>query len=77
MLTKQEILLGRGAWAESGGVREPRVLPGGDTSLSQDGFQCEGFWEVGHLLPPPFGPSQILLVSFPWQYLVLYQDLLL
>ena len=27
-------------------------------SLSQDGFQCEGFWTVGrthHLLPPPFG----------------------
>ena len=45
--------------------------------MGLDGFQCEGFWEVGHLLPPPFGPSQILLVSFPWQYLVLYQDLLL
>ena len=29
VLTKQEILLGRGAWAESSGVRGPRVLPGG------------------------------------------------
>ena len=29
-------------------------------SLSQDGFQREGFWEGGRtyfLLPPPFGPS--------------------
>ena len=28
------------------------------TSLSQDGFQCKGFWEVGRtyygLAPPPF-----------------------
>ena len=45
--------------------------------LSRDGFQSEGFWGLGCLLPPPFGPSQILLVSFPRQYLVLYQDLLL
>ena len=31
MLTKQELLLGRGAWAESRRVREPRrtVLPYG------------------------------------------------
>lgn len=31
-------------------------------SLSQDGFQPQGSWEVRHLLPPT-GPSQILLVS--------------
>ena len=30
--------------------------------LSQDGFQHQGSWEVGHLLPPT-GPSQILPVS--------------
>ena len=33
-------------------------------SFNQDGFQLGRFWEVGrtqHLLPPPFGPSQILL----------------
>ena len=29
------------------------------------------------LLPPPFGPSWILLVIFQWQYLILYWDLLL
>ena len=49
-------------------------------SLSQDGFQREGFWDVGRtycLLPPPFGPSQILLVSFPKQHYVLDPDLLL
>lgn len=34
------------------------------TSLSQDGFWQQGFWEIGHLLPP-FGPSWILLVSLP------------
>ena len=33
------------------------------TSLGQDGFQRQGSWEVGQLLPPT-GPSQILLVSF-------------
>lgn len=27
--------------------------------LSQDGFQCQGFWDVGHLLPP-VGPAHIL-----------------
>ena len=31
-------------------------------SLSQGGFQRQGSWEGGHLLPPT-GPSQILLVS--------------
>ena len=30
--------------------------------LSQDGFQCQGSWEVGCLLPAT-GPSQSLLVS--------------
>ena len=33
------------------------------TSLSQAGFQCEHFWEVGrtyHLLPPPLGLFGIL-----------------
>lgn len=30
--------------------------------LSQDGFQRQGCWDVGHL-PLPIGPSQILLVS--------------
>ena len=73
MLTKQEILLGRGAWAESGGVREPRVLPGGDTSLSQDGCQRGGFWEVvGHVVSPfdlsrtlPFGGGLLVPCSLP------------
>ena len=39
-----------------------RVLPGGAASLSLDGFQHQGCWEVGHLLPP-IGPSRILPVS--------------
>ena len=30
--------------------------------LSQDGFWCQGSWEVAHLLPP-VGPSQILPFS--------------
>ena len=75
LLTKKETLLGRGAWAESSRVREPRrtALAHGTgfmviglvsglslanhsdsgsflvarASLSQDGFQREGFWEVG------------------------------
>ena len=37
------------------------------TSLSQDGFQREGFWEVGRiywLLPSPFGPSWTLSCYF-------------
>ena len=36
-------------------------------SLSQDGFQRKGFWELGrtcHLLPPPFSLSLIVLVRF-------------
>ena len=32
------------------------------SSFSQDGFQRQGSWEVGQLLPPG-GPSQILPVS--------------
>ena len=33
------------------------------TLLSQDGCQCEGFWEaVGHVVPP-FDISQVLLVG--------------
>lgn len=40
-----------------------RVLPVARTPLSQDGFQREGFWEVGGLLPLT-GPSQALPVSF-------------
>ena len=40
-----------------------RVLPVARTPLSQDGFQREGFWEVGGLLPP-LGPSQILPVNW-------------
>ena len=46
-------------WSDSGS------FPVVHTSLSQDGFQREGFWEVGgtyHLLPHPFGPSLFLLV---------------
>ena len=31
--------------------------------LSQDRFQCQGFWETAPLLPP-MGPTQILQVSF-------------
>ena len=41
----------------------PRVLLGGVcTPLSQGGFQHQGSWEVGGLLPP-VGPSKIFLVS--------------
>ena len=40
MLTKQEILLGKGAWAESRRVREPR------TALSH-GLQSQGFMVMG------------------------------
>ena len=91
MLTKQETLLGRGAWAESRWVRDPRrtalhvarslrfmvmgLVSGlslanhsdsgsflvARASLSQDGFQREGFWEVvrtyyGLASPPSFQP---------------------
>ena len=82
VLTKQETLLGRGAWEESSRVREPRrtALPSGSVSgfmvmglvsglslanhsdsgsflvaspsLSQDGFQGEGFWEFGRTYGP-------------------------
>ena len=38
MLTKQETLLGRGAWVESGRVREPRR-----TALPH-GWQSQGLW---------------------------------
>ena len=37
-------------------------------SLSQDGFQREGFWEVGriyHLLPPLLAPQVALVVKNP------------
>jgi len=51
-------------------------------SLSQDGFQHEGFWEIGRTYyglasPPSFDPSHILLVSFWQQHHIPYQDLLL
>ena len=91
MLTKQEPLLERSAWAESRRVREPRrtSLPccsvsglmvkglvsrlslashsdSGSvlvvhTSLSQDGFQQEGFGELNRTygLTPSFDLSQI------------------
>ena len=80
LLTKQETLLGKGAWTENRRLKEPRrtTLPHGswsrvlwwwdyfpgclwpiisDTgsflvthaSLCQDGFQQEGFWEVGRI----------------------------
>lgn len=57
----------------------PRTLPGCvHTSLSKP----ENFWEVSRtivcwLLLPPFGPSQILLVSFPKQHCIPYWSLLL
>lgn len=57
----------------------PRTLPGCvHTSLSKP----ENFWEVSRtivcwLLLPPFGPSQILLVSFPKQLCIPYWSLLL
>ena len=43
--------------------------PGGTPSLSQDGFQHEGFWEVGRMYfglasPPSFWPLPDLPVSF-------------
>ena len=34
-------------WFLSGQLLWLRVIPGGMYSLSQDGFQQEGFWEVG------------------------------
>ena len=34
-------------WSLSGQLLWLRVIPGGMFSLSQDGFQQEGFWEVG------------------------------
>ena len=40
---------------------EPFLVAG--SSLSQDGLQRQGFWEVGHLLPPS-GPSPVLPVRF-------------
>ena len=45
MLTKQEILLGRGAWAESSKVREPRrtAPPRGSRGFDADGIS---FWVV-------------------------------
>ena len=82
MLTKQEILLGKGIRVESSRVREPRRTAGwlavlgfmvmglvsgwslanhsnsesflvAHTSLSQDGCQQEGYWEVvGHMVSP-------------------------
>ena len=45
-------------------------------SLSQDGFQRQGFWEIGPLLPP-MGPSQVLLVNLQGSTRFLYQGLLL
>ena len=43
MLTKEETLLGRGAWAESRRAKEPRrtALPCGSKSI---GFMVTGFW---------------------------------
>lgn len=57
-------------------------LLGGGSSLRRRGFWCEGFWEggrtiMGWCLLPPFGPSQILLVSFPKQLCIPYWSLLL
>ena len=45
VLTKQEILLGRGAWAESSKVREPRrtAPPRGSRGFDADGIS---FWVV-------------------------------
>ena len=43
-------------WSDMGSFLVARA------SLGQDGFQHQGFWEVGHLLPP-VGPSQTLMVS--------------
>ena len=40
-------------WSDPGSFLVAHVL------LGQDGFQCQGSWEVGCLLPP-IGPSQIL-----------------
>lgn len=48
-------------------------------SLSQDGFQQEGFWEAGRTYrlesPPLFGPA--LILSFRQQHHVPYRNLLL
>ena len=43
------------------------------TSLSQDGFQCEGFWEtsrhiMGRHVLPPLSQSHILPLIFHWQH---------
>ena len=93
MLTKQEILLGKGTRAESSRVREPRrtalpwltvsgfMLMGlvsgrslanhsnsesflvAHASLSQDGCQREGFWEVDRHAVSPLDPSKTLPVG--------------
>ena len=55
-----------------------RILLEAHTPPHQDGFQCEGFWEVGRTyLFPPLRPSWNLPVSFQRLHLRLYQDLLL
>ena len=63
-------------WSDSGSFLVVRA------SLSQDGFQRKDSGRlVGHImgwrLLLPFGPSQILPVSFQQQHPVPYQDLLL
>ena len=122
VLTKQEILLGKGTRVEGSRVREPRrtalllchvahslrvygdgvrfwVVSGQSSCLAQFGLtQGSSWWHwhlpakmdshvkdsgrlVGHImcwwLLPPFGPSQILPVSFQQQHHLPYQDLLL
>ena len=69
MLTKQEILLGRGTWAESSRVREPRrtVLPHGSSlRFYGDGISfhvvfSQSFW-LGAL---PGGPCLVQLRWMP------------
>ena len=54
-------------WTELNLVWLGSFLGGESSSLSQDGFQCKAFWEVGgHIMDwyllPPLGPSWILVV---------------
>lgn len=55
--------------SDSGSFLEAHTPP------HQDGFQCEGFWEVGRTdLFRPLRPSRNLPVSFHRLHLHLYQD---
>ena len=62
-------------WSDSGSF-----LVDAHLSAKMDSSEKDSGRLIGHMdwhLLPPFGPSRILPVSFWWQHLVSYQDLLL